>query len=611
MDDLPRRTFLAAGAAATLAAPPAPAGVDRAGDVHGLLTGAQAVVDALLAEGCRMVFGIPGAQENELWDAFKQRGLPYLLSTHELAAACMADGYARATGQVGVLSVVPGPGICNALTGLGEALLDSVPIVCLAGDVANGRRHRPFQVHALPNVELLKPVCKQVFAVEHAEELACVVRQAFQCARAGEPGPVGVVIPFNLLTEKRAFRVPPAPAPCSPWDDAAVTQALALLSQRSCRIGIHAGFGCMDHSPALAAVAELLQAPVSTSVSGKGAIPECHPLSVGWGYGPQGNEVAERIFRREVDLVLALGVKYAEVSTGFYAQPELPAIQVDACAENLGAVLKNAVRVHADAGLFLGALLARRSELQRPDRPELRTTIAKLKCDVRTAQERHPVGGCVDPLRFFLRLREALPDDAAVFVDVTAAEHWAAEVFEARRPRTYFNPTDNQAMGWALPAALGAAAACPGRCTVAVLGDGCFFMAAWEFATAARAGLPVKAFVLDDGAYHFMQALQIPAYKRTTATVLPRLDFAALAQGLGVGYREIASGAALGGGIAEALACPGPTLIRVATRYGDRPIRWLETVRHRFVKELSAPQKLRFAHRLGVRAFADNAARSD
>jgi acetolactate synthase I/II/III large subunit len=583
MEDFPRRTFLAAAGAAA-AASQAPAGVDRQGEVRGLLTGAQALVDALLAERCRVVFGIPGAQENELWDAFKQRGLPYLLSTHELAAACMADGAARPGG---------------------------VPIVCIAGDIASGPQARPFQVHALPNAEILKPVCKHVFSVGCAEELPSVVRQAFQCARAGEPGPVGVVVPFNFLTERRAYRVPPAPAPALAWDDAAAATALAFLGDRSRRIGIHAGFGCMDHSAALVALAEALQAPVSTSVSGKGAMPEGHPLSVGWGYGPQGNEVAERVFRHEVDLLLAIGVKYGEVSTGFHSQPAKPAIQVDACAGNLGRILEGACRVHADAGLFLGAALARRGDLQRPDRPELRAKIARLKCTVRAAHEAFPVGPCVDPLRFFLRLREALPDCAALFVDVTAAEHWAAEAFEARGPRTYFNPTNNQSMGWALPAALGAAAACPGRPTVAVMGDGCFFMSAWEFATAARTGLPVKAFVLDDGAYHFMQALQMPAFKRTTATVLPRLDFRALAQGLGVAYRELAGDAELPGGLAEAIACPGPLLVRVATRYGTRPMRWLEAVRSRFVKELSAPQKLRFASRLGVRALANNVAKSD
>src|SRR5947208_1334350 len=126
------------------------------GWVRGKMTGAEALVEALKAEGTQCVFGIPGAQENELWDVMKQKCLPYLLVTHEFSAACMADGYARSTGEPGVLCVVPGPGVTNSLSGLGEALLDSVPVVAIVGDVGNGKKAKPFQVHSLCQTELLK-----------------------------------------------------------------------------------------------------------------------------------------------------------------------------------------------------------------------------------------------------------------------------------------------------------------------------------------------------------------------------------------------------------------------------------------------------------------------
>src|SRR5688572_5174693 len=135
------------------------------GWVFGRMTGAEALTEALLLDGTGCVYGIPGAQGNELWDTFKQKHLPYLLVTHESSAAVMADGYARSTGRPGVLCVVPGPGVTNCLTGLGEALLDSSPVVAIVGDVANGEKARPFQVHALPNVDLLRPVCKCVYPV--------------------------------------------------------------------------------------------------------------------------------------------------------------------------------------------------------------------------------------------------------------------------------------------------------------------------------------------------------------------------------------------------------------------------------------------------------------
>jgi acetolactate synthase-1/2/3 large subunit len=170
-------------------------------------------------------------------------------------------------------------------------------------------------------------------------------------------------------------------------------------------------------------------------------------------------------------------------------------------------------------------------------------------------------------------------------------------------PRTYFNPTDNQAMGWSIPAALGAQRVHPGRQTITITGDGCLLMSAMEISTAAREGLPVKFFILDDQAYAFMQKLQQPAYHRTTATILARLDYGALAKALGVAYQEISRGDQLEPCIRGALEETGPVLTRVISDYGKRPIRWIEAVKDRFKKELSPEQKVRFAARLGVRSL--------
>src|SRR5262249_22028516 len=157
-----------------------------------------------------------------------------------------------------------------------EALLDSIPIVAIVGDVARGKKYRPFQVHELPNVELLKPVCKKVLPVCRVEQIPGAVRQAFQLACAGEPGPVAVVGPYHLLIEVAHVRSAPLP-PCGvPFDDGAFAQALGLLSNRKWRVGIYAGLGCMDYAESLTELAEVLQAPVATSVSGKGVISECH-----------------------------------------------------------------------------------------------------------------------------------------------------------------------------------------------------------------------------------------------------------------------------------------------------------------------------------------------
>jgi acetolactate synthase-1/2/3 large subunit len=605
-DPISRRDVLKLAAATGLAAslpPPAPAS-SPSGWVSGMMMGARALVEALIAEGTLCVFGIPGAQENELWDQMKSCGLPYLLVTHEFSAACMADGSGRATGRPGVLCVVPGPGITNALTGLGEALLDSVPVVCIAGDVARGAKYRPFQVHELPNAELLRPVSKAVLEVKHVSQIPGAVRTAFQIATSGEPGPVSVVVPYNILIESYNYHNGPIPHPGVPFDEAAFQQALALLSDRKLRVGLYAGIGCQDYPVLLTKAAELLQAPVATSVSGKGAIDECHPLAVGWGYGKQGTRTAEEAFKC-VDLVLAVGVRFSEVATGFYCLPQHPhLIHVDACAANLGRVMRADVCVHADAGVFLTKLLEHADEVARPFDPELQARIRRWKHADACEHAKYYATCAVEPMAFVLALRRATTADTLVFVDVSLTEHWAAEAFTVCRPRTYFNPTDNQSMGWSIPAAIGAQRVLLDRQVVALTGDGCFLMSAIELATAAREGLPVKVFVLNDQAYHYMQVLQKQAYKRTTATILPPLDYPALAKAVGVGYAEINTMDDLEGRIRAALALPGPVLVNVVTEYGKREVRWIKAVRGRFTEELSPTQRVRFLARLGARSLA-------
>jgi len=601
-----RRTILqglALGTVPALLPSIAEARVKHDGKVVGLMSGARALVETLLAEGCECVFGIPGAQGNELWDAMKSRDLSYLFVTHEFSASTMADGYARATGKPGVISVVPGPGLTNSLTGIGEALLDSIPMVCIVGDVARGEKYRPFQVHELPMEQLLKAVTKDVISVSTVDEIPTAIRTAFMKAKEGEPGPVGVLVPYNLLIESTRFHNEPLPASSIPFDEIAFTQALDLLKNCNLKVGIYAGIGCQDFADELTTLAEVLQAPVATSVSGKGAIDECHPLAVGWGYGPQGTLTAEKAFMA-VDLVLAIGVKFSEVSTAFYSLPSKPyLIHVDANADNMNKVKKATVAVHSDAGFFMRKLLENEPSIRRNKNEKLSHCIASWKADD-ARQNSKPNSKCgIDPMQFILGLRKATKPDALTYVDVTLSEHWAAEAFTTRRPRHYFNPTDNQAMGWSIPASIGGQKAFPNRQVVTITGDGCFLMSAMEISTTARECLPVKFFVLDDQTYHYMQKLQKQAYLRTTATILARMNYEALAKGFGVDYHEIKPGDDLEASIQVALDKKGPVLTRVITDYGQRPVRWIDAVKDRYTKELSARQKLKFMARMGARAL--------
>ena len=502
MDPLPNRreAFGVLGAAGALAAlaptsaradlPSALPGPGPERSVRGRMTGAQAAVAALCCECVPCVFGVPGAQNNEFWDAMKSAGMPYLLVTNESSASVMADGAARATGGVGVFSVVPGPGMTNSLTGIGEALLDSVPIVGLVTDIDRRPGAPSFQVHSTPNAAVLRPLCKGVLDVRHPAQIPFLIRDAFRIARAGEPGPVAVVLPFPLLLESWDYDgVAPPPYP-APFDEPAYRRAVGLLSDRRARVGIYAGMGCQDAGPALACAAEILQAPVATSVSGKGAIPDRHPLAVGWGYGAQGTRAAEKAFG-DVDLVLAVGVKYSENSTASYAIPKHDrVIHVDANPANLGRNVPADVCVQADAGQFLGRLVADAGAVRRPTDPGLARRIARHRDLDRRENTRERITEGVDPMLFLLQLRCALGPDELIFVDVTAASHWAAEAISVPGPRRFFTPANNQSMGWAIPAALGAQRVRPDRMVASISGDGCFLMSGLEMSTAAPGGAP-------------------------------------------------------------------------------------------------------------------------
>lgn len=574
------------------------------GGVRGRMTGAKAAVEALCLEGARCVFGVPGAQNNEFWDALKSHGLPYFLVTHESSASIMADAWSRVTGEVGTFAVVPGPGITNALTGIGEALYDSVPIVGIVTDVDRRPGAPVGQVHGLANSAILRPVCKAVLEVRHPGQIAAAIQQAFAIARCGEPGPAVVVVPYVFYSQTWDYDDPPPPSPPYAFDEGGYRKALCVLRDRRLRVGIYAGMGCAGASPSLAAVAEVLQAPVATTVSGKGVVSDGHPLAVGWGYGAQATRAAEETFAKDVDVVLAIGTRFSENSTANYAVPRHDQlIHVDANPHNLGRNVPTDVAVCADSRLFLDRLLMDAEAVRRPARPDLWRKVAERRRVDRCSYHQAQITNGVDPMVFLVQLRQAMGPDDLMFVDVTASSHWAAEAVEVCGPRRFFTPANNQSMGWAIPASIGGQRARPDLRVAAVTGDGCFLMSGLEASTAAREGLPVKFFVLDDGTYHYMQMLQLPTYKRTTATEIVRLDFGGMAAGLRLFFNCIGDNADIAAGIARAFACPGPVLTQVRISYEGRDIRWLQALKSSYIDRLSTQQKVRMGARVAARSL--------
>ncbi len=347
----------------------------------------------------------------------------------------------------------------------------------------------------------------------------------------------------------------------------------------------------------------MLQAPVATSVSGKGVIPDSHPLAVGWGYGAYGTRAAERAFK-DVDLVLAVGVRYSEVSTANYAVPTDPLlIHVDANPANLGRNLPTCVKVHADAPLFLARLLSENAALRRPACPAIPAAIQAGRQHDRKANHRVKVKSGVDPMFFYAQMRHVLPPDDLIFVDVTASVHWASEVIDVEGPRRYFTPTNNQSMGWAIPASIGAQRVRLDRRVVCVAGDGCFLMGRPGMSRRRRGpACRSSSSCSMTERITTCRCFRSLSFGRTTATEIARLNFCAFAQGLGLGYNEIGSNEDAVAGILRALNTPGPVLTRVVIGYEGREIRWLNALKKSYLDHLNTGQVVRLASRVAVRA---------
>jgi acetolactate synthase-1/2/3 large subunit len=535
-----------------------------------LISGAQSLVRALQSRGVRHTFGIPGAQNLEIFDALADGGPRNILPASELGAAFMADGYARASGGIGVCLAIPGPGLTNMITGLAEAFLDSSPLVVLVTAVE--RSDQAFHLHEIDQVQAVKPVVKQVITVGEAREIAVRVGEAFDLAEQGEPGPVLVELPRELLRE----RVDPGPLASAaggtrePIDGQAIDRIAQMLKgARFC--GIYAGKGALGASAELVRLAELLQAPVATTISGKGAIPEDHPLAVGFGFGPSGTRAAREFFGR-CDVVLAVGCKFAEMSTSKWLMSmNGKLIHVDRSPRVLNRNYPADIALCAEAKTALGAILSRLGDTGAPEADELKQEIEKAR-----QKEIKRVNGIeskegVHPSRLLYRLREQTDRDTVVVTDCGSHQLWAVLDWQVLAPHTFVTPSDYQAMGFGVPAAVGACLANPDRRVVCLSGDGGLLITGFELLTAVRERLKLTVILFNDGALGLIKDMQEKFYGRSESVQLCSPDYRQLAAALGAGYLAISCDEELDAGLQQVRQSDGVLLVDVKVDYSQWP----------------------------------------
>ena len=524
------------------------------------MTGGEAVVRSLAAHDVDTVFGIPGTHNLGIYDALRAMGgIRHILARHEQGAAFMADGYARASGEVGVCISTTGPAALNTLASLGTAFSDSSPVLCIASQIpAEGIGLDKGYLHECQDqLGSFAPVTKWRARADTVEAIPGVMQEAFAQMLSGRPRPTAVEIPCDTLDESDEVTMPAPAAVDRPGPEPEQVERAARLLRAARRPVIWAGGGVIGSSAGaeVRQLAERLQAPIFTTVLGKGAIADDHPLSA----GATILHPAARAFLAESDLMLAVGTRFTEEETdrwGLCLPDSL--IHIDIDPEEIDRNYPATVGVVGDARAALQLINTQLQDLGKQDSGSA-AGIAKLRQKIwRYCQARAPEG-----VELVQTLRKALPRDTIIVSDLTVAAYWCRRLLDIYEPRTNIYPWGFCTLGFGLPAAIGAKVARPDRPVVVLCGDGGFLFNCQELAVAAQFDVPIVALVFNDSAYGVLKPQQMARYGQAHAVDLVNPDFVALAGAFGVDGCRVTSIEQLGPAVAKAIEADRSALIEL------------------------------------------------
>ena len=523
--------------------------------------GARWLTQALEAEGVDTLFGYPGGTIMPFYDALVDSGLKHILVRHEQGAALAANGYARASGRVGVCVATSGPGASNLVTGIADAMLDSVPMVCLTGQVATHLMGTDaFQ--ELDVFGLTLPIVKHSYIVRRVEDLPEVVREAFRIAREGRPGPVLIDLPKDVqmadashLPDHVPASVDPLPSP----EDAKLADALAAIaSAEKPVIYGGGGIGIADAVEVFRQFVDATKIPTVLTLRGLGALPANHPHYLGM-LGMHGTRAANMAVQ-ECDLLIVIGARFDDRATGKLAEfaPFARVLHVDADAYEIGKLRTANIAVPGDVTTSLRTLAAARSTCE-----DWRKRCAANR--ERFGFRYDAPGTDIYAPGLLKRLSEVAPADAIIACDVGQHQMWVAQHCKFTHQRNHLTSGALGTMGFGLPAAMGAQFACPDRTVILVNGDGGFMMNVQELATIARCKLPVKIVLIDNSALGMVRQWQelFFAERYSEIDLSDNPDFAALARVFGIPAHHISQRDEVEGALADLLAKPGPALLHV------------------------------------------------
>ena len=528
------------------------------------LKGAQIIVETLIEQGASTVFGYPGGQVIDIYDALylAQDRIHHIITAHEQGAAHAADGYARATGKVGVVIATSGPGATNLVTGIATAYLDSVPLVAITGNVPNSLIGRDsFQEVDITGVTM--PITKHNFLVKRVEDLADTIREAFRIAKSGRPGPVLVDIPKdvqNALSEYTAQK-PVEKDPVPAVNDSEIKKAIEMiLAAEKPYIYIGGGAITDDAGAEVLALAEKIDAPIGCTMMGISAVPSSNPRWLGM-EGMHGH-YASSIAQNEADLIITAGCRFSDRGTGNTAKYARNAkiIHIDIDASEL---CKNIPVELGMTGSMKEILQKLAEKLPQQTHADWMARVAELQEKTRELEAQNP--NELTPFTAIDALAEAADKETIVATDVGQHQMWVAQHYPFETPRTFISSGGLGTMGFGLGAAIGAATA-TGKKTILVTGDGSFGMNLNELATAVTNQTPVVVFIMNNGVLGMVRQWQTLFFDKhySNTTLERKTDFVKLAEAFGMpGYRAM-NMAELKEVLPKAFAEKGPVLVDCA-----------------------------------------------
>ncbi len=538
------------------------------------MSGARATVEALEREKVEYIFGMPGGANLPLYDALWDSKIKHVLVRHEQLAAHMADAYGRVSRKAGVCSATSGPGATNLITGIATAYADSSPVVAITGQVPKAMTGRnAFQETDI--IGIATPVTKYTLQPLSAQEVPFAVKEAFYLATTGRPGPVLLDLPKDVQQEEAEMTFPDsvtvrAYRPSAPVDAQDVERAAAMIlkAERPIFWG-GGGVRIADAAQPFAALAELLMAPVITTLQGKGDFPEDHPLSLG-PIGMHGRAEANKLVS-ECDLLVAVGVRFSDRSTGNFGEfaPGAKIIHIDADPTEFNKNRAVDLSILGDANVVLGMLFdAVAKKIAKSKDPTNNPWLKRVNA---VREEMKGIPAYKDSYadlsgpKIVKRLRDILPPEAILTTGVGRHQMWCEIHYKVLRPRTWITSTGLGTMGFGLPAAVGARFANPNVPVVDFDGDGSFVMTEQALATAVEERLPIISVILNDRSLGMVEQWQRLMYNRRYIGIkFPNTpDFVKLAEAYGAHGKTVGSLDEFAKAMREGLTIEGPTVIEV------------------------------------------------